>query len=276
MNVDQFACEVSDMILNLIFFVIAAVATAGLYLGVPTLSFVWILPLLIGFFVGAVVLFFVWLFICSLFLPLKKPVKKPNKFCRFMIWFTMDWLMNLFRIKVTVKGREKLPKEPCVIVSNHRSDFDPMTLLAVLRERNLVYISKESNFKIPIVGPFIYRAGFLPIDRNNGRRALQTLSHAAEMMQAIGVDVGIYPEGTRSRTGSMLRFKSGAFVLAQKANAPIVVLATKGTEKISKNAPFRKTRVDMEVLEVLDANRVQSMSLDELCAYTHDLIENSL
>lgn len=264
------------MILNLIFFAIAAVATVGLYVGVPTLSLAWILPLLIGFFVGAVVLFFVWLFICSLFLSLKKPVKKPNEFCRFMIGFTMDWLMHLLRIKITLRGRETLPQEPCVIISNHRSDFDPMTLLAVLRERNLVYISKESNFKIPIVGRFIYRAGFLPIDRNNGRRALQTLAHAAEMMQAIGVDVGIYPEGTRSRTGNMLRFKSGAFVLAQKANAPVVVLSTKGTERISKNVPFRKTRVDMEVLEVIDAARVQEMSLDELCAYTHDLIENSL
>ncbi len=261
------------MLLNLIFLLLAALGTTVVYLFLPTVSLWWIVPILLGMFVGVIILYLVFLFIASLFLPRKKPIEKPNRFCRFMIWLTMNWLMSLFRVRVTLEGREKLPDEPCVIVSNHRSDFDPMTMLAVLRERNLVYISKESNFKIPIVGNFIYHAGFLPIDRNNARRALRTLAGAAEMMNRIGVDVGIYPEGTRSRTGKMLRFKSGAFILAQSANAPVVVLATTGTEKISKNVPFRATKVKMQVLEVLDANRVQSMSTDDLCIYTHDLIE---
>ncbi len=264
------------MLLNLLFLLLAAVGTAVLYLSLPTLSLWLLLPIFVGAFVGVIVLYLLFLLVASFFLPRKKPIKKPNEFCRLMIWLTMDWLMSLFRVRVTLKGREKLPAEPCVIVSNHRSDFDPMTMLAVLRERRLVYISKESNFKIPIVGNFIYHAGFLSIDRNNARRALRTLSGAAEMMTRIGVDVGIYPEGTRSRTGKMLRFKSGAFVLAQSANAPVVVLATKGTEAISKRVFFRRTNVEMEVLEVLDAARVQSMSTDDLCAYTHDLIERAV
>lgn len=264
------------MLLNLLLLMFAAVGTAVLYLSFPTISLWFLLPIFVGAFVGAIVLYLLFLLVASFFLPRKKPIKKPNEFCRFMIWMTMDWLMRLFRVRVTLKGREKLPAEPCVIVSNHRSDFDPMTMLAILRERKLVYISKESNFKIPIVGGFIYHAGFLAIDRNNARRALRTLSGAAEMMTRIGVDVGIYPEGTRSRTGKMLRFKSGAFVLAQSANAPVVVLSTKGTEQISKRVFFRRTKVEMEVLEVIDAARVQSMSTDELCTYTHDLIEHAV
>lgn len=264
------------MLLNAVFLLLAALGTVGVYLIFPMLSLWWVLPILLGSFVGVIILYLVFLFIASLFLPRKKTIQKPNEFCRFMIWLTMDWLMSLFRIRVTMEGVEKLPDEPCVIVSNHRSDFDPMTMLAVLKTRKLVYISKESNFKIPIVGGFIHHAGFLSIDRNNARRALRTLSGAAEMMTRIGVDVGIYPEGTRSRTGKMLRFKSGAFVLAQSAHAPVVVLATTGTEKISKNVPFRTTRVRMEVLEVISADRVQSMSTDDLCAYTHDLIERTV
>lgn len=264
------------MLLNMLFFLLAALGTAGVYLLFPTVSLWLILPILLGAFVGVIVLYLVFLFIASLFLPRKKTIQRPNEFCRFMIWLTMDWLMSLFRIRVTLEGAEKLPDEPCVIVSNHRSGFDPMTMLAVLKKRKLVYISKESNFKIPIVGGFIHHAGFLSIDRNNARRALRTLSGAAEMMTRIGVDVGIYPEGTRSRTGKMLRFKSGAFVLAQSAHAPVVVLATTGTERIPKNVPFRTTRVRMEVLEVIPADRVQSMSTDDLCTYTHDLIERTV
>ena len=261
------------MLLNIIFLLLSAMGTTAVYLLFPTVSLGWIVPILVGAFVGVIILYLVFLFVASLFLPRKKPIESPNRFCRFMIWITMDWVVSLLRVRVTLEGREKLPDAPCVIVSNHRSDFDPMTMLAVLRERKLVYISKESNFKIPIVGNFIYHAGFLPIDRNNARRALRTLAGAAEMMNRIGVDVGIYPEGTRSRTGKMLRFKSGAFILAQSANAPIVVLATTGTELVSKRAPFRATKVKMQVLEVLDADRVQSMSADDLCTYTHDLIE---
>lgn len=264
------------MLLNILFLLIAALGTTGTYLLFPTVSLWLVLPILLGAFVSVVILYVVFLFVASLFLPRKKKIQKPNGFCLFMIRLTMDWLMSLFRIRVTLEGVEKIPQEPCVIVSNHRSDFDPMAMLAVLRNRKLVYISKESNFKIPIVGNFIYHAGFLSIDRNNARRALRTLSGAAEMMMRIGVDVGIYPEGTRSRTGKMLRFKSGAFILAQSAHAPVVVLATTGTEKISKNVPLRTTRVRMEVLEVIDADRVGAMSTDDLCTYTHDLIERSV
>ena len=264
------------MLLNLLLFLLAAIGTVGIYMLFPTIALWWILPILIGSFLGAIVLYLLFLLIASLFLPRKKTIQKPNRFCRFMIWFTMDWLMSLFRVRVTLEGRELLPDCPCVIVSNHRSDFDPMTLLAILRERKLVYISKESNFKLPIVGNFICHAGFLAIDRNNARRALRTLSGAAEMMNRIGVDVGIYPEGTRSRTGKMLRFKSGAFVLAQSANAPVVVLSTVGTERVSKNIPFRTSHVKMRVLEVIDAARVQSMSTEELCTYTHDMIEQAV
>ena len=188
----------------------------------------------------------------------------------------MDWLMTFLRIKITIKGREKLPQEPCVLICNHQSDFDPMTVLAALPERKIAYISKPSNFKIPIVGPFIFHAGFLSIDRENGVRALRTLKVAATRMKEIGVDIGIYPEGTRSRTGKLLRFKSGAFVLAKDANAPIVVMSTKGTDQVSKGVLYRRVKVEMEILEVIDREKVQALSCEELSAYSKELIEISL
>jgi len=195
--------------LQYLFYAVAVLATAGLYIGVPTLSYWWCLPIAVGMYVAAVVLFFVFLIITIPFLPSrKKTIRKPIPYCRFMIWLTMDWLMKLFRIRVTVKGGERLPDEPCVIVGNHLSDFDPMTLLAVLRNRNAVFISKPSNFKIPIVGSYIHGAGFVSIDRENGIRAVRTLHGAAETMKKTGVDVVLYPEGTRSKTGKLLRFKT--------------------------------------------------------------------
>lgn len=262
--------------LHFIFLFLSALGTAGAYLIDRSISLWWIPAFFVGGYIGVVLLYVIFLLITSIFLPIKKPIEKPSAFCRFMIWITMDWVMTLLRIKVRVIGREKIPNEPCVLVCNHQSDFDPMTVLAVLRERKIAYISKESNFKIPIVGRFIYHAGFLSIDRNNGVRALRTLHVAADRMKETGVDIGIYPEGTRSRTGKLLRFKTGAYVLAKEADAPIVVLSTKGTDLVSKRTPFRKVRVKIEVLDVISKEEVQNLTPDELAAKSKEMIEISL
>lgn len=262
--------------LHYLFLLLSLLATGGVYWLTPTLSMWWILLFIPAGYIGVTLVYVIFLLIVSAFLPTKKPIQKPSAFCRFMIWLTMDWVMTLLRIKITVKNREKFPNEPCVIVCNHLSDFDPMTVLAVLRERKIAYISKESNFKIPIVGRFIFHAGFLSIDRNNGIRALRTLRVAADRMKETGVDIGIYPEGTRSRTGKLLRFKTGAYVLAKDADVPIVVMSTKGTEKVSQNVPFKKVRVVLEVLDVISKEDVCSLTPEELAEKSKESIEISL
>ncbi|MBE6601580.1 MAG: 1-acyl-sn-glycerol-3-phosphate acyltransferase [Ruminococcaceae bacterium] len=262
--------------LNLIFLLLSVFATVGTYAFGAVSSLWWIPLLLIGGYLAAVIVYLLFLWVCTWFLPTKKPISKPKPFCRFMIRVTMEWVMTLLHIKVEIRGLEKMPDEPCVVVCNHRSDFDPMTLLAVLKNRKIAYISKASNFKIPLVGPFIFHAGFLAIDRENAVRAVRTLKTAAHRMQETGVDIGIYPEGTRSRTNKLLRFKSGAFVLAKDADAPIAVMSTKGTELISKRAIFRRVRVKMEILEVIGKQDVRTMSAEELSARSKELIEISL
>lgn len=262
--------------LHYLFCAVSLIATLALYLGVPSISPWLAIPIVLGFFVGAILLYFVFLIVSTVFLSSKKPIKRPKLFCSFLIWLTMDWLMKLFRIRVVLKGVEKLPDEPTVMVCNHRSNLDPMTMLAVMRHRKLVYISKEANFKIPIVGPFIRHAGFISIDRENGMRAYRALTHAAEQMKTTGVDIGIYPEGTRSRDCKLLRFKTGAFVLAKKAEAPIAVMAVKGSEQVGKRAPFRRTNVETTVLEIIDRETVLALTPEELAEKARSMIETYL
>ena len=262
--------------LNVIFLILSTVGCGATYLLSDGLSLWWILPIWLGFYLGLTLLWVLFLVVSSLFLPRKTP-EKPIPFCSGTIRFGLDWLLSLLGIRVRWIGQEKLPDEPCVIVSNHISGFDPMILLGTMRSRKLVYISKESNFRIPVVGPFLRGACFLSIDRENALRAMRTLGTAGDKMKQYGVDVGIYPEGTRSRTGKLLRFKKGAFVLAQRANAPIVILVTRGTENITKKilSP-RLVRTELEVLEVMDADTVQSMTADELASYTRAVLAREL
>ena len=264
------------MLLNLCLLIASAFSTLGLYLGANAPSYWLILPVFAVFYAVWAVIYLLVLFISSLFMPTKEPIKKPKEICRFFIVETMEYVMGLMRAKITVKGREKMPAEACVIVSNHRSCFDPMAKLAVFKERRLSFISKESNMKIPLVGTYIYHAGFFGIDRENGMRALRTLKSAAELMKSAEIDMGIYPEGTRSKTGELLEFKPGAFLLAKRADAPVVIMATKGTEKVVKNFPLRSTRIEFEVLEVIEKERVKELSIDELNAYVREVLEAAL
>lgn len=263
-------------LLNIIFLILSTLGCGGSYLLFPQLSPWWILPVWIGFYLAFTLIWAIFLCVVSLFLP-QKPPKKPLPICTFMVGFGVNWLLSLLGIRVRWIGREKLPEEPCVIVSNHISDFDPMILLGTQHGRKLVYISKEANFRIPVVGPFIRGAGFLSIDRENALRAVRTLGVAGDQMKEYGVDVGIYPEGTRSRTGKLLRFKKGAFVLAQRANAPIAILVTRGTENITKKI-FSPgfVRTELEVIEVLDSEKVQTMPVDELMLYTRNVIAQAI
>ncbi|MBE6529674.1 MAG: 1-acyl-sn-glycerol-3-phosphate acyltransferase [Ruminococcaceae bacterium] len=232
----------------------------------------WLFALIPGFFLGCILVYMLCISIISLFLPRKDP-KKSSAFCRLNIRLFLDWLMCLLHVRFRITGEEILPEEPFVLISNHRSVFDPMVVLAKTKRKKMLFISKESNFKIPIAGPFIRHAAFLGIDRENGIRALRTLKNAADRMTNEDADIGIYPEGTRTKDGNLMEFKSGAFYLAKKANAPIVVMVVRNTEKVGKRFSLKPTRVSMDYVAVVDKQTVAEKSMDELALLTHDIVE---
>lgn len=245
--------------------------------GMTGLQWLWAIPIAVGFYILINPLYFCLLWISTIFLPKpNKPIKKPLPFTYFIIRITTDWILTLLRVKVTFKGMEKFPDEPFVLVSNHLSNFDPIAVLAKVKGRKIAFVSKGSNFKIPVAGVYVHNAGFLAIDRENAMSAMRTLKRASELMVSEQMIMGIYPEGTRSKSGELLDFKEGAFLLAKRANAPIVVMTTKGTNLISKRAFFKKTRIELDVLEVIDKETVKEQSLTEICAHVRSTIADGL
>lgn len=259
-------------------FVVESLAAAVL-LGVlvPTAAWAWWQTALLslGGFVGAFltlnVLFLLLLFVISLFFPKGEP-KKESRFWRRWTVHAVRWILDVLRIRVKVEGRELLPEEPVVLVSNHRSDFDPMAAMVAFPRRPLVYISKESNLRIPIAGAFVRRCHFLPIDRGNPRSALATLKHAAALMKEEKLDIGIYPEGTRSYKGGPKPFKEGAFLMAKQAGAPIVLMTTEGTEDIAGHVILRRNTVHLRVLRVISAAEVAATTARELMRLSEEIL----
>ena len=209
----------------------------------------------------------------SLFLP-KRPNGKSIPFCRAVLFRTLRWFLVLFHTEVVIEGEELLPKEPFVMISNHRSNLDPIVTFAAFPKRKLSFVSKMENMKIPVAGPFIANSGFLGIERTKPKQSIRVIEKAADMVKDEGFDFGIYPEGTRSKTDRLLPFKRGAFVMAQRAEAPLVVMLTEGTRGM-RFLSLKKKTVRLTVMTVLSKEEVMSTDSADLAAKTRQMFLDS-
>jgi len=134
-------------------------------------------------------------------------------------------------VRVRITGLEHLdPHQSYVFLSNHQGWFDIFTLLGKLPFQ-FRWLAKEELFKVFVLGPAMRAAGYIPIDRSDRRKALESLHQAATKVQE-GTSVVIFPEGTRSPDGKMQEFKKGGFILAIKSQQPIAAIAISGSHRV--------------------------------------------
>lgn len=229
---------------------------------------------------GVLIIFLLYvcfLAICSFFIDPRKEYEHNSRFYRFLLNSASLIALKLLRVKIHTSGLEKVPADVLpLFVGNHRSNFDPIIQWCVFRKWQPAFISKAANFKIPIFGRFIRKCCFMAIDRENPRKALTTINKAAKLLQKGEVSIGIYPEGTRSKSGELLPFHNGVFKIAQKADVPIIVMAIGGTEKIHKNIPFHRSDVYLDVIDVIPADEVKAMKTDAIGERVRSQLECNL
>lgn len=140
-------------------------------------------------------------------------------------------LLEQAEVRLEVRGLERIPTgETFVVMSNHRSLYDIPVLFQAF-PRTLRMVTKAELFRVPVWGQAMRASGFIEVDRKNRRRAIESLRAARATLDS-GVNVWIAPEGTRSRTGKLGRFKMGGFMLALDTGRRIVPVALRGTENI--------------------------------------------
>lgn len=149
------------------------------------------------------------------------------------LWARLALALNMVRVKVN--GIENLPEGPVIFMSNHQSNFDILSLLHGIPNQ-LHWIAKKELFKIPVFGPSMLRGGYIPLDRGDGRKALQSMDEAADMIRN-GMSVAMFPEGTRSTDARLLPFKRGGFILARKSGVPVIPVTINGSGRV--NPPNR-------------------------------------
>jgi len=120
--------------------------------------------------------------------------------------------------------------ESAILMSNHESNLDPPLLIG-LSKTPVRFVTKHSLFWVPIFGQAMWVVGMIPVDRGRRERAIDSLQQAAIRIRE-GRVVLVFPEGTRSPTQEMLRFKKGGFMLALQAGVPVVPIGIAGTRKV--------------------------------------------
>ena len=228
---------------------------------------IWIpLVLWIGYSVGFFGLYVLGFIFLSLFVDKSKPQEKPNRFYLAVFVETIALYFRLARIEIRVRGKDKVPADSnFLLVSNHLSDHDFMSMLTVLRGRSVAFVSKPENFNYPIAGKYLHKGGFLAINREEAREALSTIREVADRMKTLPISYGVFPEGTRNRrVEGLLPFREGVFLMAKKAGVPIVIVRVTDTDKVKQRAPWRKTLVYVDFVDVIDAETVKEARSHEL------------
>lgn len=229
-----------------------------------------------GGIIGAIALLLLFLTICMLFVSPDRYYEKDSRFYRFLIDLAAAVACLGGRLRLHITGADLLPKNKRILyVGNHVSNYDPIVTWHAFPFAKLSYISKASNFKIPWFGRFIRRCCFMDIDRENPRNAIVTINRAADLLKNQEVSVGVYPEGTRSKSTELLPFHNGVFKIAQKANSDIAVISLTGTENIHKNFPWRRTDVYVDVLEIIPADEIKGVKTDVIGSRVEALLREN-
>jgi 1-acyl-sn-glycerol-3-phosphate acyltransferase len=186
----------------------------------------------------ALVVVVIMTFICGL---LAVAAGVVNPYSRVVYFIGQMWVRSILFVsgtKIDTTGMDKIDlSRNYVFISNHQSHFDVPAVFRVI-PHTIRFLTKKELYKIPVFGWAIQAVGMIKIDRANREQAQASLNKAAEVMKK-GVSIVVFPEGTRSKDGTLGQFKKGGFIIAIKAGIAIVPISISGSRFILKKHTMR-------------------------------------
>ncbi len=188
-----------------------------------------------------------------------------------------DLALALAGVKLEVTGEEHLwSHRPAVFIFNHQSSIDVAVIGSLVR-RDLTGVAKIEAKRDPRFAPIGYVTDIVYVDRSNSTQARAALKPAVDRLQS-GTSIAIAPEGTRSPTPTLGRFKKGAFHLAMQAGVPLVpvVIRNAGDVMWRGSLVIRPGTIDVAVQPPISTEGWEVEQLDERIAEVHALFERTL
>jgi 1-acyl-sn-glycerol-3-phosphate acyltransferase len=137
--------------------------------------------------------------------------------------------MRLAGVRVRTEGAENIPPGVCVFAANHVSNLDPPAALIGI-PRRISFLAKKEVFKVPVVRTALRLGKIVPVDREHTEAAIASIDQAVAILRE-GISFFVFPEGTRSRDGSLKAFKKGTFLMAIRAGVPLVPVSILGSRE---------------------------------------------
>ena len=231
--------------MSVIIFLLAFTALFSYLYSLLALNSLWfiILYIFLGFITSIIfliILVFIFIFITG-------KCKATNKYNHAILYQLLNFVRIVLIIKLEVEGNENIPNETFVVYGNHKSNCD-VILVYLAYKRVMSAVAKKDLAQIPILKTIMKNFDVTPLDRENEREGVKALLHAIKLVKN-GYNMIIFPEGgikTREYE-TMCGFKAGSFKLATKAEATISPISIIGSSKISKNYPWKKTKVKIVI-----------------------------
>lgn len=184
--------------------------------------------------------------------------------------------------KLTVEGKEKLHRSgPAVFLINHQSLFDIMVLFMAI-DVQFRWMAKHTLFRIPFFGWAMSAAGYIPVNRTDKKKALESLYQAADQVK-LGKSVIVFPEGTRGHPdGSMIAFKKGGFILAKKAGVviqPVTIWGAANVMPVQKQYTVQRIypgNVTVVIHDPIQPEEYANLEVEDLLHKVRGIIESPM
>ena len=175
--------------------------------------------------------------------------------------------------KLHIEGQEYLPKDNnnYVIVANHLSAGDIFTIFCT--KAQFRWIAKAEAFKLPLIGPAMRWAGYVPVIRGNKSSHELAMKTSRDWLDK-GLSMLFFPEGTRSKNGQLGVFKSGAFRLAEESQKPILPIALSGTYHMLRKFWPQPSKIGIHIFPPMQRN--EDESLDQFILRVRAVIDSGL
>ena len=234
---------------------------------------------IIGFgFVVFIALSSIFLFICALILWMftvffDKRLVILHYFSSF--WASLYlWIMPAW--SVSIEGRENIKKKTYVVVSNHQSLLDILVAFRIFFP--FKWVSKAEIFRLPFIGWNMTLNRYIKLIRGD-KESIRRMLQDCRKTLATGSSIFMFPEGTRSETGHLRRFKPGAFILAKENKVPILPIVINGTRDAlpKKSLKFHGNHtIKVKILEEIPYETFAALSDEETTAMVRSRIAEQL
>ncbi|MDR2954068.1 MAG: 1-acyl-sn-glycerol-3-phosphate acyltransferase [Prevotella sp.] len=191
------------------------------------------------------------------------------------LWSKLACRLALCRINVIRHGKLD-PDKSYVFVPNHQGAFDIFLIYGYLNQ-NIKWVQKQELRKIPFVGKASEIAGHVFVDQSNLKSMKETIIKAEEQLGE-GSSMVIFPEGARTKTGKMGRFKRGAFIIAKEMDLPIVPVTVNGSFDLMKIKTYliNPTKLELIIHEPLSTEDLTDENMPDFIDKCRETVHSGL